>query len=426
MTSVVIGNILQVVETNSGDLKIDLRTNHGITFNEEDGRIQGVYPRDKIPKVDQIYDYSSCYLLPGFIDTHVHFPQLDIIGVYSGELLEWLNEHTFPHEIGIIKDLSVAKDAASTFSRQLYRNGTSTSVVFASSKKEPTDLLFEEFSRTGGRLITGKISMDRNAPEDILDPIENDLEASKALIEKWHGFDDRIFYAISPRFAPSCTDPLMQGLGDLHQDYPKTYVQTHFSENLDEIAWVKSLYPKAQDYLAVYEGFGLVNDRAILAHSVYATESELQRIRSKKTLLSHCPTSNLYLGSGLFSYKAAQELGINLSLGTDVGAGTSFSMWKTMAEAIKVSKLRREQVLPEQLFFGATLGAARGLHLDRIGSISKGMQMDVQVIDPSRSELLSRRLPYCEDERQLLSAFIFHCDDRNLRDLFIAGSSIDL
>ncbi|SMF55667.1 guanine deaminase [Pseudobacteriovorax antillogorgiicola] len=424
MSTAIIGHIFQVVQDAQGTLSIDSRPDHGLMIDDQ-GTITSVMPKKDCGHADRIVDYGDRLILPGFIDTHVHFPQTDMIGVYSGELLEWLDEHTFPHETALIQDPEQAKDSAKAFANELFRHGTCTAVAFACSKKSATQILFEEFDRNGARLVSGKISMNRFAPEGMLDQIDDDLQAQSQLIQDWNGKDERLFYALSPRFAPSCSADLLQGISDLLVKNPKLYVQTHFAENLDEVAWVKDLFPKSTDYLGVYEDYGLINERCILAHGIYASASERERLKRSRTMVSHCPTSNLFLGSGLLPYRSFREQGIVLGLGTDVGAGTSFSLWQTMAEAVKVSKLRREQVLPEDLFFAATLGAAQGLQLsDRIGSLEAGKQADFQVIDPSRRELLKRRLPYCHDHRQFLSALIFHCDDRNLESLWVKGRKI--
>lgn len=415
------GRLLQVLKRNDS-LMTEIIDQCVIEVDDTSGVILSVSDGDKGP-VD--FDFGSSYLMPGFIDCHSHFPQLDMIGAYAGELLGWLREHTFPHEMRLAKSSEAAKETARAFCRQIYRNGISTAVVFASSCSKTSDQLFEAFYQSGGRLISGKISMDQNAPVEMLSSLGEDLQSSTDLIQKWHGRDDRIFYALTPRFAPSCSSESMRQLSELKSKFEGLYTQTHVSENVDEVAWVKSLFPQSGDYLGVYEDHGLLDERTLLAHGIYLSNSELRRIAQSRSVIVHCPSSNLFLGSGLLPYQEALGEGVSITLGSDIGAGTDFSMWQTMSEAIKISKLRARQVDPEQLFYDATLGAAHSISLgSNIGSIEPGKQADIQVIDPSRKELLERRLRYCEDEKQLLSAFMFLCDDRNLKHLFIKGRSV--
>ena len=243
MEKLILGHFLQVLDNGSGGFTIDSRPNHGMHL-DKDGKIVSIKPKAECVQGSETLDYGEKFILPGFIDTHVHFPQLDMIGVYSGELLEWLDEHTFPHETKLIQDPEAAKTAADNFLEELFKNGTSTAVVFASSKKGPTETLFKSFDKAGARLISGKISMNRFAPEAMLDQIDDDLNDSKDLIDRWHGKDDRIYYALSPRFAPSCSSEMMHGLSDLKQADDSLYIQTHFAENLAEIAWVKELFQR--------------------------------------------------------------------------------------------------------------------------------------------------------------------------------------
>ena len=425
MTQTIVGNLLQVKESGSGSPEIDL--NHDIVLTISDqGVIQSVKPLDNSLDMTQAIDHRGRYILPAFIDTHVHYPQLDMVGVHSGELLEWLEDHTFPHEKRLIENQQLAVLAAQNFCHELYKNGVATSAVFASSKKDATQALFNRFAETGGRLISGKISMDRHAPPELLDDVDQDEESNEELIKSWHGYEDRIFYALSPRFAPSCSNDLMRRLKEIHERHEGLFLQTHFSENQSELDWVKQLYPNSKDYLDVYEGFGMIHDKTILAHGIHASPSERKRISKSRVCMSHCPTSNLYLGSGLFPFQEYLDVGAQLSLGTDVGAGTSFSMWATMVEAIKISKLRKQPVLPEQIFFSSTKGAAKSLGLANLGTLEVGQEADFQVIDPKEKPLFKRRLEFCDDERQFLSAFIFHCDDRVLKELWIKGRKVNI
>lgn len=423
-TILVCGTLLQAIES-QGKPQLEYREHVGILIGS-DGMILEIDDPGRLrSKAGKVFDYGKSLIMPGFIDTHVHFPQIDLIGAYSGALIEWLDQHTFPHEIKFNQNLPLAEKAAIRFCRELYSNGVSMAGVFACSKEASTNALFEAFAKTGGRLISGKISMDQNAPEALLDQLDLDLEASHRLAEKWHGWDGRISYGFSPRFVPSCSREMLAAIASLRKKFPGSYLQTHYAENQKEIEWVKSLFPKSQDYLGVYEDFDLVDARTILAHSIHTSDSEKGRLADKKVAISHCPTSNLFLGSGLFSWVEHRDFGVQITLGTDVGAGTSFSMWQTMAEAIKISKLRDQQILPEEAIYGATLGAAKALDMaDRIGSLEPGKCADFQVIDPHRRSLLSNRLEYCTSTQQLASALIFIADDRNHLETWVQGRKV--
>ncbi len=420
----VCGTLLQALE-HHGEPKLELKENAALLINSA-GIIAEIGMKEElISKAQQVFDYGAALIMPGFIDTHVHFPQIDLIGAYSGALIEWLDEHTFPHEMQFNEDLTLATKAAQRFCEELYANGTTLAGVFACSKEEASNALFEAFARTGGRLISGKISMNQNGPKALLDQLDSDLESSHRLALKWHGWEGRISYAFSPRFVPSCTPDMLAEIAKLRLRHPGTYMQTHYAENLEELNWVKSLFPKAQDYLAVYESFGLIDSRAILAHSIHTSSFEKERLAANQVTIAHCPSSNLFLGSGLFSWSEHRGAGINVTLGTDVGAGTSFSMWQTMAEGIKISKLRDQQILPDEMIYGATLGAAKSLGLgDRIGSLEIGKLADLQIIDPHRKDLLAHRLRYCESPRQMASALIFLADDRNHLATWVQGRQV--
>jgi len=400
----------------------------GCLLVDSKGQIVSVGPSPEVfPAETVVLDLRPAWILPGFIDSHIHFCQLDLIGCYAGELLQWLTQHTFPHEQFLMADTLLLQESARVFVDQLAIHGTTLACIYGPSQLVPTEILFQELAKRGIRAILGKTSMDRHAPADLLSSVEHDIQAHEQLYRDWHNYqgDGRLFYAITPRFAPSCSDELMVSLASFKDRYSEVYVQTHYAENLDELKWVQELYPSCHDYLAVYSSFGLIGNKSILGHGIHVSPRECQSLANSGATIAHCPTSNLFLGSGLCPVSWLQESGVSVSLGTDVGAGTSFSMWQTMAEAYKVAKLRGESISPSELFYLATLGAAEALGLeDRLGSLSIGKQADFQVIDPTRQALLVRRLERSTDLDQLLFAFMHHCDDRCVMATYVDGRLI--
>jgi guanine deaminase len=347
--------------------------------------------KDKYAEVP-ITAYPGMLLMPGFIDTHIHFPQTGMIAAYGEQLLEWLNKYTFPTERKF-KDKNYAQQIAAVFLDELLRNGTTTALVFTTVFPESVDAFFEEAERRNLRMIAGKVMMDRNAPEFLRDTAELSYQDSKRLIEKWHK-RERLLYAVTPRFAPTSTNEQLQLAGKLLQEYPDVYVHTHLSENVDEVAWVKELFPQCKGYLDAYDQAGLVNDRSVFAHGVQLTDEEFQRLSAAQAAIAFCPTSNLFLGSGLFRLEKAKSLNtpVKLGLGTDVGAGTSFSILQTANEAYKVAQLRRQRFSPFQALFLATLGGARALNLeDKIGSFDPGKEADFIVLNPRSTPLMAFR-----------------------------------
>ncbi len=380
--------------------------------------LKTLYPEAKF------IDYSGKLILPGFLDTHIHFPQMDMIGQMAPSLLPWLEQYTFPTEIAFQKSSHLLTEAAHHFVDELLNHGTTLACVYSSSHMEVTDALFDVFAQRGLRGIIGKTSMDRHAPAPLLVPAQQDLQEQIALLERWHGYDQRLSLALTPRFAPSCSAELMGELGRMHQQYPDTYIQTHFAENLGELEWIKQLFPKAKDYLEVYESFDLANSRTILAHGIHVDEDCLKRLAARKILISHCPTSNLFLGSGLFNWQAMTSHAVAVGLGTDVGAGTSFSLWQTMSEAHKIAALRGCAIAPIETFAAATLKAAMALGFDDLGSLEVGYQADFQVIDSSLRPILDRRRNRCTSSTELLSALIHLSDDRCVESVWVKGKKI--
>lgn len=349
--------------------------------------------QERYPELD-ITTYPDRLIMPGFIDTHIHYPQTEMIAAYGEQLLQWLTKYTFPTEKKF-QEKQYAKKMAAFFLDELLQNGTTTALVFTSVYPESTDAFFEEADQRHLCMIAGKVMMDRNAPDDLLDTAESSYHETKALILKWHK-KGRLRYAVTPRFAVTSSEAQLQAAGRLLQEFPDVYLQTHLSENVDEVEWVKALFPNCKGYLDAYDQAGLVGERSVFAHGIHLTPSEIQRLSAAQSAIAFCPTSNLFLGSGLFPIEQAKstEHPIKLGLGTDVGAGTSFSMLQTINEAYKVAQLRKQTLTPYQSLFLATLGGARALGLsDRLGNFEVGKDADFIVLNLQATPLMALRNP---------------------------------
>lgn len=395
----------------------------------KDGLIEAVGPADKIrplvPEDVSIDHYPGCLISPGFIDTHIHYVQTGMIGAPGGQLLDWLNQYTFPAEQEF-RDKAHADKVARIFCDELIRNGTTTALVFCATFPQSVDALFEEAARRNLRLIAGKVLMDHNAPEALLDTPQSAYDQSKALIEKWHG-KGRALYAITPRFAITSTPEQLEAAGALWKENPGVFVQTHIAENKREIAEVTKLFPGRKDYFDVYAHHGLCGERAVFAHGVHLSEKEFCRCHETGTALSHCPTSNLFLGSGFFSVAKAKNPArpVHVGLGTDIGAGTSFSLLATLGEAYKVSQADGVPLDAIKAFFLATLGGARALRLDdKIGSIKPGLEADLVVLDPDATPLLAFRNSRSSSIEETLFALMTLGDERAIRQTYVAGKPL--
>lgn len=341
----------------------------------------GGYERIKAhyPEV-QIIDYTGKLLMPGFIDSHIHFSQSEIIGMYGKQLLDWLNEYTFPAEEAFSSS-EHASEIARFFVHELLKNGTTTCMAYATVYPESVSALFSVASTYNMRMLTGKVLMNRNAPEQLLDTIGRGESDCRKLIETWHG-KGRNQYVITPRFAITSTIEQMKKAALLHAEYPDTYIQTHLSENWNEIESALSLCPGHSDYLEIYERCGLLTDRTVFGHCIHLSEKECERLASANAVIAHCPTSNCFLGSGLFNMRQANEYALQTTLGTDVGGGTSISLLRTMAESYKVQQLRGYSMSVFESLYKCTLGSAKALKLDdRIGSFEPGREADFIVVD---------------------------------------------
>lgn len=376
-----------------------------------------------------ITDYRGFLITPGFIDLHIHYPQSEMVAAYGEQLLEWLNQYTFPTEKQF-KDQSYAQKIASFFLDELLKNGTTTALVFSAVFPESVDAFFEEASRRHLRMITGKVMMDRNAPEYLCDTAQSSYEDSKKLIQKWHK-QGRLLYAVTPRFAGTSSPEQLQFAGQLLAEFSDVYLQTHLSENCQEVALIQELFPNSQDYLNVYEKAGLVGNRSVFAHGIHLSDSEFQRLSKAGCSCAFCPTSNLFLGSGLFNIAKAKSptTPIKVGFGTDIGAGTSFSMLRTSQEAYKVAQLQGQKLSSLKALFLATLGGAKALSLeDKIGSFTVGNEADFVVLDPLATPLMKLRnhqqnLLDCTFKQisDILFATMILGDERSIRATHIMG-----
>jgi guanine deaminase len=395
------------------------------------GLVEAVGPADKLlktlpPDVD-VTDYSGSLIAPGFIDTHVHYVQTGMVASYGTQLLDWLERYAFPAEIAF-QDPAHAGAMAKIFCDQLLCNGTTSALVFCATYPQSVDALFIEAARRGMRIIAGKVLMDRNAPDALLDTAQRGYDDSKALIARWHGHE-RCLYAITPRFAGTSTPAQLDAAGSLWREHPDVFVHSHIAENRAEIAWTAKLFPEAKNYLDIYDRHGLIGPRAVLAHGIHLAEEELCRCHESRTALAHCPTSNLFLGSGLFRIGATKDprRPVEVGLGTDIGGGTSFSLLSTMGAAYQIAQLNGYTLSATEAFYLATLGGARALALqERIGTIAPGREADLVVLDPNATPLLALRNAHADSVEDWLFALMMLGDDRAVRATYVAGKPAHL
>lgn len=389
-----------------------------------DGHVVALGPADELlPTLDDsipIEDQRGRFIVPGFIDAHIHYAQTDMIASHGEKLLTWLERYAFPVE-GRFADKSVAEETAAFFMGELLRNGTTSALVMGTVHPQSVDPVFEQARAAGMRMAAGKVLMDRNAPDYLLDDAESGYRQTRELIERWHGVD-RLSYAITPRFAPTSTDAQLAAAGKLAHEYPTTYIHTHLAENKDEIAWVAELFPWSQNYLDVYDHFGLVRERSVYAHSIYLSDAERRRMSAAGAASVFCPTSNLFLGSGLFDYRQTRAADVEVALATDVGGGTTFSMIRTVADAYKVAQLTDTRLSPARMLYLATLAGAQALSMDGyVGNLSVGKEADFVVLDPQTIPLLARRISYAETISEKLFALFILGDDRNIASTWLYG-----
>lgn len=375
---------------------------------------------DQIPAGINIQHYENHLIIPGMIDTHIHFPQMEMIAAYGEQLLTWLTAYTFPTEKQFSCE-NYGQEMSKLFIDELLRNGTTTALVFGTVHPESVEEFFTESQKRNLRMIAGRVMMDRNCPEDLQDSPEHAYTECKALIEKWHGVG-RLQYAVTPRFAPTSSPEQLESARKLLEEYPSVYMHTHLSENIDECAWVKELYPDSKDYLGVYEDAGLVRKRSVFAHGIHLSERELNCMHDNNAAIAHCPTSNLFIGSGLFNLKKCEEHNVHVGMGTDVGAGTSFSLLQTYNEAYKVQQLQGNSLSAFKGLYLNTLGGARALDLEgTIGNFNIGCEADFVVLNKAATPLLQLRLENARDLHDLLFGFMMLADDRAIEKTYIMG-----
>jgi guanine deaminase len=385
----------------------------------EDGRIAGVQSEAPDAGWTRV-DHRGCLVIPGFIDTHIHSAQLDVIASFGTELLEWLNTYTFPAERRHAEP-QVAIAGAERFLDALIAHGTTSAAVFPTVHKVSVEALFAGAQRRRMRLVAGKVLMDRHAPDGLRDDVRQAERDCLDLIQRWHG-RGRLAYALTVRFAPTSSSAQMSMAAALMAAHPGTYMQTHVAENRDEVRWVAELFPQARSYLDVYHRHGLLNERAVLAHGVWLDDDDRALLRETGAQIAHSPSSNLFRGSGLFDWLGAEAQGANVTLASDVGGGTSLSMIRTLADAYKVQALRGVKLTAYKALYAATRGAARALHLaGEIGSFDTGCHADIAVWDWAATPLMQHRVELAENLHEKLFAWMTLGDERLLRVAYVAG-----
>jgi len=367
-------------------------------------------------------DQRGHLVLPGFIDTHVHCPQLDVIASFGTELLDWLNTYTFPAERKYV-DPMVAHAGAERFLKALWAHGTTSAVVFPTVHKVSAEALFEKAAAAQMRMITGKVLMNRNAPDGLRDDVDQAERDCVDLIQRWHGRDRQAF-AVTVRFAPCSTPEQLVMAGRLAQSHAGVYMQTHVAENRDEVRWVAELFPDARSYLDVYDRDGLIGPRAVLAHGIWLGDNDRAVLREHGAQIAHSPSSNLFLGSGLFNWPQADAAGVGVSLASDVGGGTSLSMLRTMLDAYKIQALQGHRLTAWKALYAATAGAASHLSLsDEIGRIEPGLMADLCVWNLAADEVARHRDSLASSLHERVFAWMTLGDDRNLVETLVAGQT---
>ncbi|MWP37574.1 guanine deaminase [Rhodobacter sphaeroides] len=391
----------------------------------EDGRIAAVGRAETLraahPRA-RVTDYGQALISAGFIDAHVHYPQTAIIASWGKRLIDWLETYTFPEEMRF-GDPAYAAEISGRYLDLTLAHGTTTVCSYATIHPESVDAFFEAAAARGLRAYAGKTCMDRNAPEGLRDTAESAYADSKRLLERWHG-RGRLSYVITPRFSPTSTPEQLAALGALWREHPDCLMQTHLSEQLDEIEWVKTLHPQARDYLDTYEAQGLLREGAVFGHAIHLAPRERARLAEAGASLVHCPTSNTFIGSGLFDMGLVAE-GIRVGLATDTGGGSSFSMLRTMAAAYEIGQLRGQALHPAQLWWLATAGSARALRAeDRIGNLAPGMEADLVVVDLASTPAIAQATGRAETIWQALFPTIMMGDDRAIRAVWVNGAPV--
>jgi guanine deaminase len=371
----------------------------------------------------RVTDYGDCLLSAGFVDAHVHYPQTAIIASWGKRLIDWLNTYTFPEEMRFA-DPAYAAEIAGRYLDLVLARGTTSVCSYATIHPASVNAIFAAAQARGMRVFAGKTCMDRNAPDGLRDTAQSAYDDSRALLQKWHEVD-RLSYVITPRFSPTSSPEQLAALGALWAEHPECLMQTHLSEQPDEIAWVADLFPAARDYLDTYEAHGLLGAKGIYGHAIHLTERERARLVEAGASVAHCPTSNMFIGSGLFDMSLAQSMRVGLA--TDTGGGSSFSMLRTMAAAYEVAQLRRQSLHPSALWYLATVGSARALCAEhQIGNLAVGMEADVAVIDIGSTPAIAQAAARADDVWGALFPTIMMGDDRAVRDVWVGGTRVQV
>ena len=394
-----------------------------------DGRIAAIGPAQELlpnlPTDLEVVGHGDSILMPGFVDTHIHYPQTDVIGSGGRQLLDWLEDYTFPAERRF-SDPVYAREVAEFFLDELVRSGTTTAMVFCTVHRASVDAFFQSAAARRMRMVAGKILMDRNSPEYLRDSVSSGEQDSRELLEKWHGHE-RLSYAITPRSAITSSEAQLESAGQLAKEFPDALIQTHVAENLEEIAWVRQLFPQARSYLDVYDSYGMLRDRAIYAHCIHLDLADRARMAQSGASAAFCPSSNLYLGSGLFDIAAADASGMPFSIATDVGGGNTFSMLRTLGDAYKIAQLSHQHLSPLRAFYLATLGGARALGLeDHVGRFAVGAEADFIVLNLRATPLIARRTAQSRTLAEKLLVLMTLGDDRVVSRTYVLGREVSV
>lgn len=371
----------------------------------------------------EVINYGDHLIMAGFVDAHAHYPQTAMIASWGKRLIDWLNSYTFPEEMKF-GDPAYASEIAARYLDLTSANGTTTIASYCTIHPESVEAFFTEAQKRGQRVVAGKTCMDRNAPKGLQDTAQSAYDDSKALLQKWHG-QDRIEYAITPRFSPTSTPEQLGAMGALWAENPDCLMQTHLSEQVDEIEWVHTLFPEARDYLDTYEKFGLLGRKGLYGHAIYLEDREKDRLREVDASLIHCPTSNTFIGSGLFDMGGLMAAGHRIGLATDTGGGSSFSMLRTMAAAYEIGQLKGTALHPAQLLWLATQGSARAMWMDeKIGNLATGHEADIVVLNLSSTDAIAQRATRAEDIWEAAFPTIMMGDDRAVEAVWIGGKLV--
>jgi guanine deaminase len=389
------------------------------------GRVQAVGAASEVngDADTQLIDHGRRLIVPGFIDTHIHCPQTDIIAAGGRNLLDWLERYAFPAEQRFA-DPAHAREVADFFLDELLGNGTTTAQVLCTVHRTSVEQLFEAALARQMRIIAGKVLMDTNSPDGLRDTAAGGERDTRELIQTWHG-RERLHYAMTVRFALTSSEAQLASTGALAREYPDVFIHSHLAENREEVEAVRRAFPRDRSYLGVYDRFGLLRERATYAHGIYLDDTDRRRLAASGAGVAFCPSSNLYLGSGLFDLAASDAAGMRYALATDVGAGTSFSMLRTMGEAYKVAQLQGQRLSSLRAFYLATLAGARMLRLDaHIGHFAPGAEADFIILDPEATPLLARRMRLARTLSEQLQIYMILGDDRAVADTYILGRPV--